>query len=384
MDLHELRHQLERADREILDAWARRDAITAAIGRLKQVSGRPILDHFQEKQVLSRARALAADRGLPEDLAADVLALMMRSSLARQEDIRVRARALGAGRPALVIGGGGRMGRWFCRFLDLQGYDVHAADPAGGPPGVPTAADWRDTQDDFALTVVAAPLGISGAILEEIARQNRRGLVFDIGSVKTPLDRGLEALARSQCRAASIHPLFGPDASVLRGCQVLVMELGSSEAAEEAEAVFSGTMATILRIPLAEHDPLMAYVLGLSHALNLAFVAALAESGEQAPRLARLSSVTFNRQLEVSAAVTRENPHLYYEIQHSNPHGAAALSHLASAVRRLGALIRNDDEEAFAHLMTAGRSYLAGRVRPDEPDPDELDDSRTASESEED
>lgn len=41
------------------------------------------------------------------------------------------------------------------------------------------------------------------------------------------------------------------------------------------------------------HDGLIAYVLGLSHALNIAFFTALAESGEAAPRLARMSSTTF-------------------------------------------------------------------------------------------
>ena len=39
---------------------------------------------------------------------------------------------------------------------------------------------------------------------------------------------------------------------------------------------------------LDEHDRLIAYVLGLSHALNIAFFTALADSGEAAPRLAKL------------------------------------------------------------------------------------------------
>ena len=38
---------------------------------------------------------------------------------------------------------------------------------------------------------------------------------------------------------------------------------------------------------LDDHDRLIAYVLGLSHALNIAFFTALAESGEAAPKLAQ-------------------------------------------------------------------------------------------------
>ena len=139
------------------------------------------------------------------------------------------------------------------------------------------------------------------------------------------------------------------------------MDVGHPGAAEEAAGVFAGTMAEILRMPLADHDPLIAYVLGLSHVLNLAFLTALQDSGEQAPRLARLSSVTFDRQLKVAAAVARENPYLYYEIQQRNPHGPAAIHNLAGAVSRVAAVIHDDDEAAFVRLMRAGREYVSGR-----------------------
>ena len=362
MDIEELRAALERVDLEIFDAWARRDAITTHIGRLKQAVGRPIHDPEAEASVVRRARAGAAARGIPEDLAADLVGLLMRSSLARQEDVRLRAEGQGAGRNALVIGGGGRMGRWFCRFLAAQGYAVQVADPAGGPAGFRATGDWRETPDVFALTVVAAPLETTAGTLEEFAARRRRGLVFDIGSVKAPLGRGLRALAESGCRVASVHPMFGPDTLVLHGCHVLVMDVGQPEAADAAAAVFGDTMAEILRMPLAEHDPLIAYVLGLSHALNLAFVSALIASGEQAPRLARMSSVTFDRQLRVAAAVARENPRLYYEIQQRNPHGPGAIHNLAAAVSRLAAVIHDDDEEAFVRLMEAGRAYVSNRA----------------------
>lgn len=361
MELEALRAALEQVDDEILAAWARRDAITMAIGRLKQAAGHPIHDPEQEARVLQRARHQAATHGIPGDLAASLVGLLMHSSLARQEDIRLRAEGQGAGRPALVIGGGGRMGRWFCRFLTAQGYQVQVADPAGNPDGLPVVRDWRDTPDRFALTVVAAPLLVSAEVLRGMASERRQGLVFDVGSVKAPLVEGLEALVESGCRVASAHPMFGPDTHVLHGCHVLVMDVGHPAAAEEAAAVFGGTMAEILCMPLAEHDPLIAYVLGLSHALNLAFLAALQDSGEQAPRLARLSSVTFDRQLRVAAAVARENPHLYYEIQKTNPHGPAAIHNLAAAVSRLAAVIHDDDEGAFIRLMRAGRAYVSGR-----------------------
>lgn len=369
--LPDLRRELARADEEILDAWARREEITGAVGRLKEAADAPIHDARQEERVVERARAGARRRNLPEGLAAELARLVMRSSLARQEQARLRARRQGAGRKALVIGGAGRMGRWFAAFLGEQGFRVAVADPGiggdadgerdGERDGEGRFRDWTEAPDDFDLTVVAAPLAVTADLLSEIAAAGRRGLVFDIGSVKTPLRPGLEEMARRGVSAASVHPMFGPDTLALHRRHVLVMEAGSPAAADAAAELFSGTMAEVLRLPLAAHDPLIAYVLGLSHAANLAFLTAVRESGEHAPRLARLSSVTFDRQMATAAAVARENPHLYFEIQRSNPHGDGALRSLAAAVRRLADLVRAGDEDAFVSLMREGRDYLTAR-----------------------
>jgi chorismate mutase/prephenate dehydrogenase len=113
---------------------------------------------------------------------------------------------------------------------------------------------------------------------------------------------------------------------------------------------------------LAEHDRLIAYVLGLSHALNIAFFTALADSGEAAPRLARLSSTTFDSQVEVAARVAAESPELYFEIQHLNDYGNESLQALQTAVERLAAAVRSGDGAAFKALMTRGREYLDGRA----------------------
>jgi chorismate mutase/prephenate dehydrogenase len=116
---------------------------------------------------------------------------------------------------------------------------------------------------------------------------------------------------------------------------------------------------------LDSHDRLIAYVLGLSHALNIAFFTALAESGETAGRLAHLSSTTFDNQLEVAAQVAGENPLLYFEIQHLNDYGQDSLAALADAVERIRTLVGEGDEEGFVALMERGAAYFrSARVGP--------------------
>lgn len=356
-ELSDLRRSIEHLDRQIVELAAERTRLAARIGEIKQAEGHGIRDFSREKDVVDRARSLARKAGLSEDLAERLMLELIQSSLAVQEQGRVRSAASGTGRTALVIGGAGFMGRWFVRFLESQGFSVAVADPKTSVP------DWRSADLNADVIVIATPLPETAEILEELAESPPSGVVFDIGSLKTPLRHGLDKLVRSGARVASIHPMFGADTELLSGRHVVLVDVGVPEATAAVRGLFSSTMATLVEMDLDSHDRLVAYILGLSHALNIAFFTALAESGEGAERLAELSSTTFDRQLAVASQVARENPHLYFEIQYLNEYGGESLAALADAVERLRTLVDGGDVEGFAALMNQGDLYLSRRAR---------------------
>ena len=360
--LEPLRSELAGVDRQILELIARRQRLAAEVGRHKIQTGQATRDFRQEKVVLGRARQAAEELGVDPELAADVLIRLIRSSLTKQERDRVAAAATGEGRSALVIGGGGKMGGWFRRFLKSQGYRVQIADPCAPPQDDDQPAalpDWRASPLDHDLIVVAAPLRTSGAILEEMAtRPVPPGVIFDLGSLKSPLRAGLRALAGRGARVTSVHPMFGPDTHLLSGRHVIFVDVGHAEATRVARSLFEDTMAVQVEMDLDAHDRLIAYVLGLSHAVNIAFFTALAESGETALRLAEMSSTTFDAQLDVASRVADESPDLYFEIQSLNDYGTESIAALLYAVERLRSVVRAGDERGFRALMETGRSYL--------------------------
>ena len=359
--LDELRARLDVLDRQLLELVAERQAIGAEIAAVKRATGQSTRDFRREREVLLKARRDAEALGLSPGLAESLLRSLIRGSLTRQEQARVAAQGRGSGRSALVIGGRGKMGRWMADFLASQGFRIVVADPAGEVPGYEWRADWTDGALDEDFVVVATPLGISAGVLAGLAARRPRGVVFDVGSLKTPLRGGLEALRAAGARVTSVHPMFGPDTELLSGRHVIFIDLGSADALAEARALFDSTMAELVVMGLDEHDRLIAFVLGLSHALNIAFFTALAESGEAAPRLARMSSTTFDAQLDVAARVAGENPDLYYEIQSLNAYGEESLRALRGAVERLYRAVHEHDPAAFTDMMRRGREYL--RVR---------------------
>jgi chorismate mutase/prephenate dehydrogenase len=365
MKIQELRKQMAGVDRRILELVADRQKLATAIGRAKERHEQTIRDFGQEREVIQRARAAASELEISTEVSEELMQLLIRYSLTVQELQLVARSAEGSGRRALIVGGAGRMGRWFVRFLLSQDFEVEVADPAGPVPDLPHLTDWRESRLDHDLIVVAADLRTTRHVLEGLAERRPAGTVFDIGSLKTPLRQSLRTLVDAGVQVTSIHPLFGPDTELLSGRHVIFVDLGVPEATRRAERLFSSTMARQVRMTLDDHDRFITYVLGLSHALNISFFTALADSGESAARLAGLSSTTFHDQLEVAGRVAQENPRLYFEIQALNEYGSEALSVLHAAVERLRSVVQARDESAFVELMESGRRYLAGLQQTD-------------------
>src|SRR5262245_56501680 len=241
--LDELRTQLAAIDREMMDAVARRQALAVQIGQVKRAAGLPVRDYRQERDVVERSRQAATDRGLAPALGEELVLLLIRHSLTVQEKDHVAARGSGGGRRVLVIGGRGNIGRWFVRFLSSQGFSVEVADPAGPVEGFSYVADWHQATLDHELIVVAAPMPATNEILLELAKAPPRGVVFDVGSLKSPLRPGLRALAAAGGRVTSVHPMFGADTELLSGRHVIVVDVGVAEANAAARELFAPTMA---------------------------------------------------------------------------------------------------------------------------------------------
>src|SRR5215469_2743090 len=357
--LEDLRQRMNDLDRQLIQLVAERQALSEEVARVERATGKPTRDYEREREVIMGVRAAAAARGVSGELA--VLLLLIRSSLTTQEQASVVAHRAGSGRRALVIGGAGKMGGWFVSFLHSQGFSVEIADPAPAAAGAKHIEDWRSTDLKHDFIVLATPLAVTDAILRELALRRPPGVIFDVGSLKSPLRAGLVALKSHGCQVTSVHPMFGPDTELLSGRHVVFVDLGHEAALASARRLFAATMAEQVVMSLDDHDRLIAYVLGLSHALNIAFFTALAESGEAAPKLARMSSTTFDAQLDVAGRVAQDSPELYYEIQSLNDYGAESLEALSQAVERLRTSVLSQNHDAFVALMQRGRDYLEDR-----------------------
>jgi chorismate mutase/prephenate dehydrogenase len=252
---------------------------------------------------------------------------------------------------AIVVGGAGRMGRWLARFLSTQGYDTVSLDPAATPDENDRARRALPSAD---LVVCSAPPAAIADLYAEWAAKPPAGVVVDIASIKTPLVEPIRALQRAGARVASIHPMFGPSAVLLRDADVVICDTGDAEASSLVEALFTPTTARIVRLPLADHDRIMADLLSLAHATAIAFALALPETEHP------VHSTTFQALESLAANVVRESPDVYYEIQAKNPNSTRALERLRAALDRIVSAVAARDAVAFRSLLEEGRRRTPG------------------------
>lgn len=365
--LLEFRKRLDQIDDGIIDLIAERQAVVTTIGRHKLETGAPLRHYAREREVIDRGMSRAESKGLSGRVAREILETLIHHSLGNQETHQLTQSDHGQGQRALVIGGLGRMGEWMSRFLDMVGYRVDVADPAETETAFTRVDDWGGRINDYDVVVVAVTLRPSNAILHRLAELNPRGLVFDIGSLKSPMRSGLNALAARGCRVCSVHPMFGPDEIGLSGRHILFVDMGHPQALKDARALFAHTAADCVDLSLEEHDEVMAWVLGLSHLVNIAFASALAESGEAVPLLRQISSSTFNAQLKVAAQVVSENPHLYYEIQQGNNMTVDVVARFQQAMNELMRAVKQEDEPSWTRAMEIANSRIKADQNKGEP-----------------
>jgi chorismate mutase/prephenate dehydrogenase len=344
--LDALRERIRELDRALVALAAERVVVARQVGEAKRRADQPIVDYAQERVVLERARDAANAAGLDARVAEAILVTLIRAAVSAQDQDSWRRASVGLGKTAVVVGGEGRMGRWFTRFLADQGY-------------VTGALDIRSSGDEHAwahaalpsadLVVCSTPPAATAALYDGWIASPPSGVIVDIASIKTPLIDPIRRLQAAGASVASIHPMFGPSVVLLRDCDVVVCDTGDRAATDAVVQLFTSTTARLLDLPLEEHDRLMADVLTLAHATVIAFALALPDTPVP------VRSTTLGALETLSASLMRESPDVYYEIQALNPNSAGALDRLAGAIARVRAAVGSHDAEAFRALMDEGR-----------------------------
>ncbi len=363
-DLARVREQIAEVDRGILELFRRRLELAAEAGRAKAREGRPVVAREVEEQVLGRARRYAVACGVSEESLEKVFRAVIQASVERQYREGLPLRAAKKGR-TLVVGGAGGMGSWLRGLLELAGHRVEVCDPAVGElPGeegvFSKVADVPDL-DAYEAIVLAVPLRDTPAVLAEVVRRRPRGRVVEVASIKTPLAPVLAEADQLGVEVLCLHPMFGPGKHMNEDLPIVVAVRGGRSFAEVRPALeewLDHPYVRLVPLPFESHDVLMAWLLGLSHLSGIVFASALSWSSLSPELLFRCASTTFRRQAEGALSILGEDPDLYLDIQHANPHRRQVYEALRAAIDELEAAVEACDRADFEAIVARARAAL--------------------------
>lgn len=351
-ELKEIRDEIGDIDRQLLELMKRRLELGKEVGKEKVKTGAAVRNIAQENNVVDRYRGFALENGMNPVYAEAVCRTLMQESIEAQASL---PRPAESSRHIAIVGGYGKMGRWFADLLRQSGHRVDIIDPSAGNGLTVEDAKWAD------VVIVSIPISRTGGMLRRLDAICRPdALIFDIASLKSPFVDILRELGPRR-KVCSIHPMFGPSAVSMYNRNVLVCDCGSSEAVDEALRLLGNHGANIRTMEVEEHDRYMAYALGLSHAVNIAFFTVLDRSGIPFSDMETVASTTFEKVMDTNMSVALEDPYLYYEIQHMNSNREKMLKEFDDAVNDVVDAALSDDPRAFKDLMDRGREYFTER-----------------------
>jgi prephenate dehydrogenase len=270
-----------------------------------------------------------------------------------------------------IIGGYGRMGKWFARFLLGEGLQVVIAGRNGAKLEEAAlelgcqAASTGEAVKQADAVLISVPIDGFEAVAREIAPSVKPGqYVFDVTSIKA---QPVEIMHKyfGGCHMLGTHPMFGPGAESMAGQRFVLTPTNDGE--ESLAVQLSGYLesrgAKVAIMDPLGHDELMGIVLGLSHFIALVSADTLLSLG-RLKEAGEVSGTSFRLLLTLAEAVVSEDPDFYSSLQMSLPDMAKIEEIFLAKADSWLALVREHDRQHFAQRM----SYLRERFKREDPD----------------
>ena len=358
-EIARLREEIADVDREIVGHVAKRLHLAEQLGLEKKLIGRPVVAEDTEDRVFTRLLTEGATRGISLGFSEGLARLLIDESVRVQDLVQLPTSAK---QTILVVGGAGGMGRWLCLYFRSRGYEVVIHDIAGPVEGFPFEPDLAKGVLSADVVAVSVPMNATADVLNRIAAIQPKALIFDIASLKAPIEKELRTMGRAGLRIASIHPVFGPRLWPLSSGNITFSDCGNAVAVLEVKELFAASGASVVDVSLDHHDEFMAFLLNLSHLCLLTFARCVAQSPFDLAGLKRSAGTTFSRLSFAAAGLLADPPALIRDIQALNPHTPAVHRRVRQVLDEWKRATESPDGSEFDRLVEEAQAYFSGGI----------------------
>ncbi len=347
--LKDIRNEIDQLDRELIEVFAKRLALVKKVGEVKHQHGLPIYVPEREASMLQARRVEAEKMGVPADLIEDVLRRVMRESYTSENDFGFKT-VNPIIKKIVIVGGRGKLGSLFGRFLKSSGYEVEAL----------SSKDWNEAKtifQDANVVIVCVPIAKTLETIERLKPYLTEDMLLaDLTSVKRqPLAKMLEV---HKGAVLGLHPMFGPDIASMAKQVVVRCDGRYPERYEWLVEQIAMWGAKIYQVDATEHDHSMTYIQALRHFSTFANGWHLSKQPVKLANLLALSSPIYRLELAMIGRLFAQDGGLYADIIMDKPENLAVIESLKNSYEESLKFFENQDKEGFIKAFNQVRQWF--------------------------
>jgi len=270
-----------------------------------------------------------------------------------------------------IIGGSGKMGRWFARFLLNDGKEVVITGrnkrkllEAKQQLGIEAATNVEAVKNADVI-LLSIPIDNFEEVVEEICPYiHSEQVVIDITSIKVFPVEIMHKYIKTGL-VLGTHPMFGPGAKGIANHNFVLTPTNDVERAlaQKVKGYLEARGARTMLMTPSEHDEAMSVVLGLCHFIALVSADTLL-SFDQLKQMEAIGGITYKVLLTLVEGVISQDPELYASLQMSLPNMVEIEAVFQRRVKTWADLVKNRDRQKFIRRMNS----LKNKLKEENPD----------------
>ena len=363
-ELQKVRTEINEHTIEIFRLIAKRFELGLEAGDLKNSLGLPIIDIERERKLEKIIKKESKIIGMDEKTAKQFLRLLIKHTRNKEiENIRINTieSQMKKNRRISIVGGTGRMGKWFTLYFKNMGYEVEII--AKNKRKVARIAkyfrvDYTTSIDDNInksdIILVSVPMKATTSTISEVLEHVKKDkIILEISSLKNDIEKEINKKFKKQKdNIISIHPLFGPGLDINSKQQIILIKSNKTNKQKRiVTQLFPKSDITI--ISAKDHDKSMAYILSLTHFINILFLSMLKKQNN-----IDYFSTTFKIQYNLANAILNDRTELLADIQILNKDFNKVLDNFIKDSKEFQKIInKKQDKELVKNIDLIKNNY---------------------------
>ncbi len=271
-----------------------------------------------------------------------------------------------------IIGGAGKMGRWFANFLLKAGNEVIITGrnekkllEAKQQLGSEATTSLSVAVENADVVLISVPIDNFEEVVKQLPPHlHPEQVTIDIASVKVLPVAVMHKYIKTGV-VLGTHPVFGPGAKDILNQNFVLTPTNDKEIAlaQKSKQYLEARGARITMMTPDEHDEMMAVILGLSHFIAIVSADTLMHFDKSKPMKA-IGGSTYKLLHTLTESVISEDPELYASLQMNLPRLTEIEELFQKNSKAWADIVKNKDRQEFVKRMSALK------IRMEKTDPD--------------